>query len=73
MSKTIKRLYSKGYRSGRDATKWERIKWFFFHRKTVVEDWMMDEGRKDIDFLILLFAAVSIALAGVIVMWVSVK
>lgn len=73
MSKTIKRLYSKGYRSGRDATKWERLKWFFCHKRVSVEDWMTDENRKDIDFLVLLFAAVAIALAGVIVMWVSVK
>ena len=73
MSKTIKRLYSKGYRSGRNATKWERIKWFFFHRKTVVEDWMTDDNRKDMDFLILLFAAVAIGLAGVLIMLAAVK
>lgn len=67
MSKTRARIYSQGYRAGRRATRWERLKWFFCHRraKVKVEDWLVDEGTGDTDFMIALFAAVAIGLAVV--------
>ena len=71
MSKTRARIYSDGYRAGRRATRWERIKWLLFHRRAKVESWLVDEDARDMDFLIVLFAAVLIALAGVVMIYVA--
>ena len=71
MSKTRSRIYSNGYRAGRKATRWERVKWLVFHHRVKVEDWMMDEDSRDVDFLVVLFAAVALALAGVVMMFLA--
>jgi len=71
MSKTRTRVYSDGYRAGRKATRWERIKWLLFHRRAKVESWLVDEDARDMDFLIVLFAAVLIALAGVVMIFAA--
>lgn len=71
MSKTRSRIYSNGYRAGRKATRWERFKWLVFHHRVKVEDWMMDEDSRDVDFLVVLFAAVALALAGVVMMFLA--
>ena len=66
MSKTRTRVYADGYRAGRRATRWERFKWLLTHKRTKVEDWLTEENRGDVDFLVVLFAAVAVALAGVV-------
>jgi len=66
MSKTRTRVYADGYRAGRKATRWERFKWLLFHRRAKVESWLVDEDARDMDFLIVMVAAVLIALAGVV-------
>lgn len=71
MSKTRSRIYAEGYRAGRRATRWERFKWFFCHRRAKVEDWLVDEGTGDTDFLIAIFAAVAIVLAGIAMMFAA--
>lgn len=71
MSKTRTRVYSDEYRAGRRATRWERFKWLLFHRRAKVEEWLTDETSTDMDFLIVLFAAVLIALAGVVMMFLA--
>jgi len=71
MSKTRTRVYADGYRAGRKATRWERLKWLLFHRRAKVEDWLTDEDASDMDFLIVLFAAVLIALAGVVMIFAA--
>jgi len=71
MSKTRTRVYADGYRAGRKATRWERFKWLLFHRRVKVESWLVDEDARDMDFLIVLFAAVLIALAGVVMIFAA--
>jgi len=71
MSKTRTRIYSDGYRAGRKATRWERLKWLLFHRRAKVESWLVDEDARDMDFLIVLLAAILIALAGVVMIYVA--
>ena len=71
MSKTRSRIYADGYRAGRKATRLERIKWLMFHRRAKVESWLVDEDARDMDFLIVLFAAVLIVLAGVIMIFAA--
>lgn len=71
MSKTWSKIYADGYRAGRKTTRWERFKWLLFHRRAKVEEWLTDEDSSDMDFLIVLFAAVLIALAGVVMMFLA--
>ena len=71
MSKTRTRVYADGYRAGRKATRWERFKWLLFHRRAKVEEWLTDENTGDVDFLIVLFAAILIALSGVVMMFLA--
>lgn len=73
MSKTRVRVYARGFRGGRNASRWERLKWFFSHRRTMVEDWLTDEDKSDLDFLVVLFAAVSIAIAGVLIGFIATR
>lgn len=65
------RIYANEYRAGRHATRWERFKWLLFHRRVKVEEWLTDEDAHDVDFLIVIFAAVLIALAGVVMMFLA--
>lgn len=70
MSKTYNRVYAQGYRAGRKSTKWEKFCWLLKHRRRDVEDWLTDDNAKDADFLILLFAGLALAAAGIAV-WVA--
>ena len=67
MSKTRSKIYADGYRAGRKVTRWERFKWLLFHRRAKVEEWLTDDNAKDADFLILLFAGLAVAAAGIAV------
>ena len=71
MSKTYGRIYVDGYRAGRKATRWERFKWLLFHRRAKVEEWLTDDDAGDMDFLIVLFAAVLITLAGIVMVFAA--
>ena len=70
MSKTYNRVYAQGFRAGRKATAWEKFLWLLKHRRRDVEDWLTDDDSGDADFLILLFAGLALAAAGIAV-WVT--
>lgn len=73
MSKTYNRIYARGYRAGRKATKWEKFCWLLKNRRRDVEEWLTDEGKSDLDYLVVLFAAVSIAIAGVLIGFIATR
>lgn len=73
MSKTYNRVYAQGFRAGRKATRWEKFCWLIKNRRRDVEDWLTDEGKSDLDFLVVLFAAVSIAIAGVLIGFIATR
>lgn len=71
MSKTYGRVYAKGYRAGRKATRWERFKWLLFHRRAQVEDWLTDDDAHDTDFLIVALAVTAIGVSAVMMVFAS--
>ena len=71
MSRTRDRLYAQGFRAGRRLTRWEKIRWFFCRQRAEIEDWITDDDSSDMDFLVLLFAGIAIALAGIAI-WATV-
>lgn len=73
MSKTYNRVYAQGFRAGRKATRWEKFCWLIKNRRRDVEEWLTDEGKSDLDFLVVLFAAVSIAIAGVLIGFIATR
>jgi hypothetical protein len=71
MSKTRAKVYGYQYRSGRQATKWERVKWFFTHRRARCEDWVSDYEQTDMDFLVGVFAVTMVAIAAIMVVFAA--
>ena len=71
MKRRAGKIYADNYRAGRRATRWERFKWLMFHHRAKVEDWITDDDSGDIDFLIIVFMTVMLALAGVVMVFAA--